>query len=73
MNNNNIEDKLKEHSERLDKHENEIGKLKLDDIELKTEMKNVCVKVSELIVSLRWEFGILITIVLGILAFFIKK
>jgi hypothetical protein len=64
----NIEKILDEHKDRLDGHSKRLDTLEVENGSLKTEMKNVCLKIESLINTIKWGLGIFVTIVLFILS-----
>jgi hypothetical protein len=51
----------------------DIEYLKLDNVELKTEMKNLCSKVGDLINTIKWGLGIFSTIAITLLGFYLNS
>lgn len=64
----NIEKVLDDHKVRLDGHSKRLDALDIENSSLKTEMKNVCLKIESLINTIKWGLGIFVTIALFILA-----
>jgi peptidoglycan hydrolase CwlO-like protein len=67
-----IEKLLDEHETRLNNHSNRIDALEGDNRELKTEMKNVCKDIQNLISTIKWGLGIFVTVALFVLGYLIK-
>ena len=61
----NLTESIKEHKDMLDKHEEDISELKADGREYKTEIKNLCKQVSDLITTMKWFIGIWVRSLLG--------
>ena len=62
----NIKEILTEHETKLNNHVVRLDGLEGDNRELKTKMQNVCDKISDLISTIKWGLGILVTITLFI-------
>lgn len=69
----NLKENIKEHKEILDKHEDDITELKADGREYKTEIKNLCKQVSNLVTTMKWFIGIWLTSLMGFFFYMIEK
>lgn len=69
----NLKDDVKEHKGILDKHEVDITELKTDSREYKTEIKNLCERMENLIGTIKWVLGIFVTVAIFIIGTFLIK
>lgn len=60
MNNELVEHQLKVHDERLNNHSNRLDKLEQDSVALKTELKNLCENLKSLTTVMKWFITLLI-------------
>lgn len=68
----NIDEDLKDHEIRLNKHAGRLDMLEQNDREHHTEIKNLCEQIRNLVSTLKWGFGITVTIALFVLGYLIK-
>lgn len=73
VNHKTVDEKLIDHEQRLNGHSKRLDALEVDNSSLKTEMKNLCTKVSDLISTIKWGLGIFVTVALFVLGYLIKK
>lgn len=68
-----IDEKLDEHEARLNNHSARLDALEVDNSSLKTEMKNVCKDIQNLISTIKWGLGIFTTVALFVLGYLVKR
>nr|UWI52033.1 hemolysin XhlA family protein [Clostridioides difficile] len=64
---------LKRHETRINKHREEIDKLKIANIESKAELKALCENLNSLTSMLKWLIGTMITTFVGFFIFAIQR
>jgi len=72
MNDELIKDKLETHERRLNDHSGRIDKLEQRGAAVDTKIENLCEQIKNLVNTLKWGFGILVTITLFVLGYLIK-
>jgi hypothetical protein len=68
-----IAEKLEEHDRRLDKHDNKIGILEINDAINNTRIDNLCKSLDALISTLKWLSGFLLTAIGLLIVNFIEQ
>ncbi|NFH81757.1 hypothetical protein FDA09_16720 [Clostridium botulinum] len=53
-----VKDKLKTHNDRLNNHSNRLDKLEQDNASFKAELKNLCDNLKQLTSVLKWLIGL---------------
>jgi hypothetical protein len=56
-----IDERLDVHDKRLNDHSKEIDKLSVSDARNTNEITNLCKQISDLVTTLRWLIGLLVT------------
>jgi len=56
-----IDERLDVHDKRLNDHSEEIDRLNVSDARNTNEITNLCKQISDLITTLRWLIGLLVT------------
>lgn len=67
-----IEDKVKTHDIRLNNHGDRIDKLEQRAERVDTKIEHLCEQIKNLVSTLKWGFGIILTITLFVLGYLIK-
>ena len=57
----NIKDKLEVHDKRLNSHSERLDRLDVSDAKNATEISNLCKQIGDLVTTLRWLIGLLVT------------
>lgn len=73
MNNEVIELKISEHDKELENHNNRLNKLEQDGVELKAEIKNLCIQLEGLTTVMKWFIGLLIGSFVGFFFYSIQQ
>ncbi len=68
-----IEEKLKTHDDRLNKHGEILDKLEQDNASFKTELKNLCDNLKALTGVMKWFIGTWVVTLLGFFIYAIEK
>jgi hypothetical protein len=61
----NLKAMIDDHENRLNNHSGRLDKLEQDGREYKIEIKNLCKQVSDLVTTMKWFIGIWVTSLLG--------
>ncbi|URZ06498.1 hemolysin XhlA family protein [Clostridium felsineum] len=67
-----INDKLDLHNLRLNEHSDRLKKLETRSSAVDEKVENLCEQLKNLVSTLKWGFGILVTITLFVLGYLIK-
>jgi peptidoglycan hydrolase CwlO-like protein len=67
-----IKIKVDEHEKKIDEHEKRLAAIEQDGIELKTELKNLCESINNLMSIMKWFIGIWVTSLLGFFFYVIQ-
>lgn len=73
MNEDLITYQLGEHEKRLNNHSERLDKIEQDSVEFKTELKNLCDNLKSLTSVIKWFIGIWVTTLLGFFIFSVEK
>jgi chromosome segregation ATPase len=57
----NIKEQLNTHNDRLNAHSKELDKLSVSDARNTNEISNLCKQIGDLVTTLRWLIGLLVT------------
>lgn len=68
----NVDEKLDVHDKRLNNHADRIDKLEQRGARVDEKIENLCDQIKNLISTLKWGFGIIVTIALFVLGYLIK-
>lgn len=68
----NIIKSLDDHEKRLNGHSDRLDKLEQRGAAVDTKLENLCDKITNLISTLKWGFGLIVTIALFVLGYLIK-
>ena len=60
-----VDERLDTHDTRLNSHSQRLDKLEQNDIENRTEIKNLCEQIKSLVSTMKWFMGIIITAFIG--------
>lgn len=69
----NIDEDLKDHEVRLNKHAGRLDELEKNEAASKTEIKNLIKKMDTFISVIMWGLGIFVTVSIFVIGVFIKK
>lgn len=67
-----VDEKLKNHEDRLNGHSERLDRLEQRGAAVDIKLENLCVQIKDLVSTLKWGFGILVTITLFVLAYLLK-
>lgn len=68
-----VNEKLADHEQRLNGHSARLDKLEQSDVENRTEIKNLCKQISNLVSTIKWGLGIFVTVSIFILGYLIQR
>lgn len=68
-----LDTKIDDHEKRINNHSVRIDKLEQDSAEYKTEIRNLCLKVEDLISTIKWGLGIFITVSIFVIGILLKR
>lgn len=73
MNDELIEHKLEIHEKRINNHSERLDKLEQDSVALKTELKNLCENLKSLTTVMKWFIGLIIGSFVGFFFYAIQN
>lgn len=68
-----IDEKLENHEKRLNNHSGRLDKLEHDNVEHKTDIRNLIKKMDDFISTIKWGLGIFVTVSIFAMGILIKK
>ncbi|MDT8715430.1 hemolysin XhlA family protein [Clostridium sp. 19966] len=68
-----IDEKFNLQEKRINNHSERIDRLEQDSREYKTHIKNLCSQMESLISTIKWGLGIFVTVSVFVIGVFIKK
>lgn len=68
-----IDEKLEDHEKRLNNHSGRLDKLEQDNVEHKTDIRNLIKKMDDFISTIKWGLGIFVTVSIFVMGVLLKK
>lgn len=68
-----VDEKLNLHDTRLNNHADRLDKLEQNEVENRTEIKNLIKKMDDFISTIKWGLGIFVTFSIFVIGILIKK
>lgn len=67
-----VDERLDTHERRLNSHSEELDKLSVSDARNTNEITNLCKQIGDLVTTLRWLIGLLVTTLAGFFIYVIQ-
>jgi chromosome segregation ATPase len=67
-----VDERLDTHEKRLNSHSEELDKLSVSDARNTNEITNLCKQIGDLVATLRWLIGLLVTTLAGFFIYVIQ-
>jgi hypothetical protein len=73
LNHKRVDERLDTHERRLNSHSEEIDKLSVSDARNTNEITNLCKQIGDLVTTLRWLIGLLVSTLAGFFIYAIQS